>query len=100
MFATMRKVLPAFFGFEDCSVLSYNPDSHELFTVSDSKEDTAQPALSSTVGGHKGSTASIAASEDTKSLSISERKVGTAATGVSRTAVGAGRRDSSHSFSS
>ena len=62
MFNTMRKLLPGFFGFEDCSVLAYNSDSNDLFTVTDSSEEPAQP-----MAGHRGSTSS-AVTDDKKSV--------------------------------
>lgn len=63
MFNTMRKLLPSFFGFEDCSVLAYNSDTRDLFTVSDSSEETAAPSIA----GHRGSAGS-AATDDKKSV--------------------------------
>lgn len=56
MIVTMKRLIPGFFGFYDCGILVYNPESNDLFTVSDSSEETTVM----TGGKHKSSAVSIA----------------------------------------
>ncbi len=56
MIVTMRRLIPLFFGFYDCGILVYNPQSNDLFTVSDSSEDSV---VTGKQNNHRSSAASI-----------------------------------------
>ena len=53
----MKRLIPGFFGFYDCGILVYNPESNDLFTVSDSSEEST---VMTGGGKHKSSAVSIA----------------------------------------